>query len=112
MAQCTGFEPASPSANGFQDRSLTTRTHCICMVGEVGFEPTQPEATDLQSAPTLQLRRSPRYVWHAPKDSNSDQTGWSRVCYRYTRGVYVLAEREGFEPSDPLRGRRVSSALV
>ena len=34
------------------------------MVGEVGFEPTQPEATDLQSAPTLQLRRSPIMVDH------------------------------------------------
>ena len=32
------------------------------MVREVGFEPTQPEATDLQSAPTLQLRRSPIMV--------------------------------------------------
>jgi hypothetical protein len=29
------------------------------MVGEVGFEPTQPKATDLQSGATLQLRRSP-----------------------------------------------------
>ena len=39
----------------------------------MGFEPTQPEATDLQSAPTLQLRRSPIYVWQAPKDSNPDR---------------------------------------
>ncbi len=29
-------------------------------MGEVGFEPTQPEALDLQSSPSLQLRRSPR----------------------------------------------------
>ena len=29
------------------------------MVGDDGFEPTQRNATDLQSAPTLQLRRSP-----------------------------------------------------
>lgn len=31
------------------------------MVGAVGFEPTQPKATDLQSAATLQLRRTPKY---------------------------------------------------
>ncbi len=29
------------------------------MVGKVGFEPTQPKATDLQSAVTLQLHRLP-----------------------------------------------------
>lgn len=27
----------------------------------VGFEPTQPKATDLQSAPALQLWRAPKY---------------------------------------------------
>ena len=31
------------------------------MVGEVGIEPTQREAKDLQSSPALQLRRSPKY---------------------------------------------------
>lgn len=30
------------------------------MVGKVGFEPTQPKATDLQSVPTLQLWRLPK----------------------------------------------------
>lgn len=30
------------------------------MVGEVGIEPTQRKAKDLQSSPTLQLRRSPK----------------------------------------------------
>jgi hypothetical protein len=29
------------------------------MVGNIGFEPIQREATDLQSAPALQLRRLP-----------------------------------------------------
>ena len=29
MAPCTGLEPASLPANGFQDRSLTARTHGI-----------------------------------------------------------------------------------
>lgn len=31
------------------------------MVGGVGFEPTHPKGTDLQSAATLQLRRPPKY---------------------------------------------------
>jgi hypothetical protein len=30
-------------------------------VGVVGFEPTQSKTTDLQSAPALQLRRTPNY---------------------------------------------------
>ena len=30
-----------------------------CLVGKVGFEPTQREAADLQSAVTLQLHRLP-----------------------------------------------------
>ena len=29
------------------------------MVGVIGFEPIQSETTDLQSAPALQLRRTP-----------------------------------------------------
>ena len=33
------------------------------LVGEVGFEPTQPKALDLQSSPTLPRWRSPIYVW-------------------------------------------------
>ena len=32
------------------------------MVGVDGFEPTQPKVTDLQSAATLQLRRTPEMV--------------------------------------------------
>ncbi len=35
------------------------------MVGVDGFEPTQPKVTDLQSAATLQLRRTPELVAEA-----------------------------------------------
>lgn len=35
------------------------------MVGEEGFEPTQPMATDLQSVVTLQLHRSPTLILNA-----------------------------------------------
>lgn len=27
--------------------------------------------------------------WRAPKDSNSDQPGWSRICYHYTRNPFI-----------------------
>ena len=47
LAQCTGFEPASPSANGFQDRSLTTRTHCICSARYFDSRPTLSLGTSL-----------------------------------------------------------------
>ena len=40
--------------------------------------------------------------WQAVKDSNPNQAGWSRVCYRYTNDLY-MAEGERFELS-----RRVS----
>lgn len=33
------------------------------MVGVVGIEPTHPEETDLQSAATLQLRRTPNKLY-------------------------------------------------
>ena len=46
LAPCTGFEPASLSANGFQDRALTTRTHGI-LASMVGFEPTETNLADL-----------------------------------------------------------------
>lgn len=40
LAPCTGFEPASLSANSFQDCSLTTRTHGI-LASAAGFEPAE-----------------------------------------------------------------------
>ena len=36
-----------------------SRLQSFQYVGVVGFEPTQLKATDLQSAPALQLRRTP-----------------------------------------------------
>ena len=42
------------------------------MVGDDGFEPTQHNATDLQSAPTLQLRRSPQMVLSEPSIDTTD----------------------------------------
>ena len=39
---------------------VSRRTLTAC-VRAVGFEPTQPKATDLQSAPALQLWRAPKY---------------------------------------------------
>ena len=38
------------------------------LVGEVGFEPTHSMRTDLQSAPALQLRRSPLITPYRPTD--------------------------------------------
>lgn len=43
MAQHTGFEPATPSGNGFQDRVLTTRTCCIYYGVEGGIRTLAPE---------------------------------------------------------------------
>ena len=35
---------------------------------------------------------------HVPKDLNSYQTGWNRLCYHYTRDACYYEDREGFEP--------------
>ena len=55
----------------YQGSALNQLSYTDIMVGEDGFEPTRPKITDLQSAATLQLRRSPkmcntlRYAfWH------------------------------------------------
>ena len=58
------------------------------MVGEEGFEPTQPLATDLQSVVTLQLHRSPTLFkiysagfgkplpgFRLPKDTSAKNSG-------------------------------------
>ena len=37
-------------------------SNVFILVGEVGVEPTQLKATDLQSAPALRLRRSPLFM--------------------------------------------------
>ena len=42
MAPHTGFEPATPSGHGFQDRFLTTRTYGIYLAGALGLEPRVP----------------------------------------------------------------------
>ena len=63
----------SPGQNGGSKRILTPNTTSVALrdirftidpklVGEVGFEPTQSKTADLQSAPTLQLWRSPKKV--------------------------------------------------
>ena len=66
------------------------------------------------------LRNPHRYVWPTLKDLNSDQAGWSRVCYRYTRGVYNGADAQDRTEtiqrigrlSKPLRYHYATSALV
>lgn len=40
------------------------------MVGKVGFEPTKPMATDLQSVVTLPLHRFPLFTWSGLQDLN------------------------------------------
>ena len=46
-----------------QTSILYAKVHALAdiVVGVEGFEPTQPEASDLQSDPTLQLWRTPLY---------------------------------------------------
>lgn len=84
--------PASPHSIGDRGRTRTynplIKSQLLCQlsyaatkrpgigrVEEIGFEPTQSETTDLQSAPALPLRRSSETV------------------------RLLKAEREGFEPS-------------
>ena len=47
------------------------------MVGEVGIEPTQRKAKDLQSSPALQLRRSPKntHITKAPVPGTQIRVG-------------------------------------
>lgn len=76
MATPTGIEPVTSSVTGWRSSHLNYGAiYGVCliyippfslllvavMVGRVGFEPTHPEGTDLQSAATLQLRRLP--IW-------------------------------------------------
>ena len=75
----------------------------IEMVGVVGFEPTQSETTDLQSAPALQLRRTPRVIenwkWrNLIKASNSQ--------FLILNSQLKIEPVEGFEP--PTRWLQIS----
>ena len=71
LAQCTGFEPASPSANGFQDRSLTTRTHCINN-GRGGRTRTYDgQLTSVLETDAIAAMRLP-YMWRRRSGSNWD----------------------------------------
>ena len=49
-----------PTSSDFQSGANPSQLRWH-LVGEVGIEPTQPKATDLQSGATLQLCRSPKF---------------------------------------------------
>ena len=73
--QRRGLNSALPQAK--VEMTPPTYLYLICnspvgrvLVGRVGFEPTHPEGTDLQSAATLQLRRLPIFNWLARWDLN------------------------------------------
>ena len=110
------------------------------MAGTAGIEPTQPgspaslvfktSALPLGQVPTsivqcgrhegnrtlayecckLMHYRFATCRWHRGKDSNLGLRFWRATCCRYTTPVR-MADRAGFEPAVPLRGRRASSAL-
>ena len=60
MVPPAGLEPARLSTLASKASVSTNSTIEALMVGSEGFEPSQQNATDLQSAPTLQLRRLPK----------------------------------------------------
>ena len=60
----SGRRDSNPRPSAWKADALPTelrplKTTLVKHVGVVGFEPTQLKATDLQSAPALQLRRTP-----------------------------------------------------
>lgn len=59
------------------------------MVGQVGFEPTQPKATDLQSAATLPLRRYP-ILWWAARDLNPDSAGYEPDALTIMLAAHII----------------------
>jgi hypothetical protein len=54
--------------------------------------------SDLQSDAIATMRHSQLNL-HILKDSNPDQTGWNRLCYRYTKDTFFLSlESESNRP--------------
>ena len=60
-ARETSFDIACKLCGAISNCQITLNVNLtiMCYVGKVGFEPTHPEGTDLQSAATLQLCRFP-----------------------------------------------------
>ncbi len=53
-------------------------------MGVVGFEPTQPKTTDLQSAPTLQLRRTPfQLAVISPRSTSDSQLNAKLAAFHF-----------------------------
>jgi hypothetical protein len=55
----SGRRGSNPRPSAWKADALPTELLPPKIVGVIGFEPIQPKATDLQSAPSLQLRRTP-----------------------------------------------------
>jgi hypothetical protein len=54
--------------------------------------------SDLQSDAIATMRHSQLNL-HILKDSNPDQTGWNRLCYRYTKDTFFFEFGVGIEPT-------------
>lgn len=78
------------------------------MVGKVGFAPTQPMATDLQSVGTLSLSRLPK-TWLRRMDSNHDSLSQSQMSCRWTTPQYWCGMRDS--NSRPTRCKRAALPL-
>lgn len=46
-----------------------------------------------------QRDKNPCFNWHRLKESNFRLRVWNPSCYLYTKSIYGLEERKGFEPS-------------
>ena len=88
LAPCTGFEPAKTFVPTVFKTAPSPPGH-TAYIWSGGWDSNPLSQRQRVYSPSrLSNFGAPRYVWHTLKDSNSDQAGWSRVCYRYTKGIY------------------------
>ena len=62
----------------------------VSLVGKVGFEPTSPQETDLQSAAALQLCRLPILNGDPSGTWTQDSLIKSQVLYHWANESYVV----------------------
>ena len=89
LAPCTGFEPAKTFVPTVFKTAPSPPGH-TAYIWSGGWDSNPLSQRQRVYSPSrLSNFGAPRYVWQAVKDSNPNQAGWSRVCYRYTNDLYM-----------------------
>lgn len=123
MVGIVGLEPTWQKPTGFEPAANTSSAISPILEASVGFKPTDPEKSrqfsKLEQSFTLPTRHKfrgclwgllPQWLASIPTHDGTAEPSLSNVCHIVSDTIILVAD-VGFEPTDPVKGRRFSKAL-